>query len=107
MCNRCWTQWSKPPRGFVAGSAVDPEHWAALRQRTVVPGRETITGRVALEGKVVHVADIRAEPDYSPEAVAAGRRTGLGVPLLRDGEPIGIITLSRKRVEPCLSLIHI
>src|SRR5262249_13549289 len=67
-------------------SAVDAEHWAALRRRTIVPGRQSVMGRVALEGKVVHVADIRAIPDYAvPEGVAAGDRTVLGVPLLREG----------------------
>jgi PAS domain S-box-containing protein len=82
-------------------SAAEPEYWAALRQRTMVPGRETLPGRVALEGRVVHVADILADPDFVvPEAVKAGRRTILGVPLLRDSEPIGVITLNRQRVEP-------
>ena len=82
-------------------SAAEPEYWAILRQRRIVPGRDSVTARVALEGRVVHVADIRADPDYaSPEALASGRRTQLGVPLLRDSEPIGIIMLSRKRVEP-------
>ena len=82
-------------------SAAEPEYWAILRQRRIVPGRDSVTARVALEGGVVHVADIRADPDYaSPEALASGRRTQLGVPLLRDSEPIGIIMLSRKRVEP-------
>ena len=56
---------------------------------------------MALEGRVVHVADILADPDYArPEVVASGRRTMLGVPLLREGAVIGTISLSRKRVEP-------
>ena len=82
-------------------SAAEPEYWAITRQRTVVPGRGSVAARTALEGRVVHVEDILADPDFSvPEAVAAGRRTILGVPLLRDNEPIGIITLNRYRVEP-------
>ena len=82
-------------------SAAEPEFWAALRQRTIVPGRNSVAGRAALEGRVVHVADIRADPEHAnPEAVAAGRRSILAVPLLRDSEPTGVITLARKRVEP-------
>ena len=81
--------------------AAEPEFWAALHQRTIVPGRDTVTGRVALEGRVVHVEDIRAEPEYAvPEVVASGRRTILGVPLLREGEVLGVIGLQRKRVQP-------
>jgi len=89
---------------FVASSysAAEPEHWAAQRQRTIVPGRDSVlTARVALEGRVVHVADVLAEPDYAfPESIASGRRTTLGVPLLREGAMLGTINLSRKRVEP-------
>src|SRR6516162_5017421 len=82
-------------------SAADPELWAALRQRTFVPGRANVAARVALEGRVVQVADILADPDFAwPTAAAAGRRTALGVPLLRDSEPIGVISLNRQRVEP-------
>ena len=82
-------------------AAAEPERWAITRQRTVVPGRGSIAARVALEGKVVHVADIRADPDFAvPEAVAAGNRTALGVPLLREGTVLGTIGLNRKRVEP-------
>src|SRR6516164_6915652 len=103
MCNRIWTREGDVYR-YMSFSAVktEPEYHAALRQRTIVPGRDTsIAARVALEGRVVHVEDIRADPDYAlPGTVASGRRTMLGVPLLRDSEPIGVIALSRKRGEP-------
>jgi PAS domain S-box-containing protein len=88
---------------FVASSrsAAEPEYWTNQRQRRIVPGRGSVPGRVLLEGNVVHVADVSADPDYAvPEAVAAGRRTMLGVPLLREGAVIGTISLARKRVEP-------
>src|SRR5205085_12250429 len=60
----------------------------------------------ALERQVVQVADITTDPDYdlpadAREAAKVNRvRTGLGVPLLRLGEPIGVIALWRQRVEP-------
>jgi two-component system NtrC family sensor kinase len=89
---------------YVASSqaiAAEPEYWAIMRQRTRVPGRDSLAGRVALEGKVVHVANILADPDLAiPEVVATGRRTILGVPLLREAAVLGTINLSRKRVEP-------
>jgi len=82
-------------------SAAEPELWAALRQRTLVPGRDTVIGRVLLEGRVVHVTNVSADPDYAlPETMAAGIGTCLGVPLLREGAALGTIVLSRKRVEP-------
>jgi len=84
-----------------SSAKTEPEYWAIQRQRRIVPGRDTVVGRAVLEGRVVHVADLRDMPDYAqPDVVASGRRTNLGVPLLRDGEPIGVIGLSRKRVEP-------
>ena len=50
---------------WVANYGVEPEFWAALRQRTLVPGRDSVVARTALEGTVVHVADILADPDYA------------------------------------------
>src|SRR5262249_50048748 len=88
---------------FVASSysAADPERWAAVRQRTIVPGRDNIAARVALEGRVVRVEDFAADPDFAlPETVKAGVRTGLGVPLLRNGAVLGTIALARNRVQP-------
>src|SRR6516164_7182440 len=82
-------------------SAADPEFWAIYRQRRIVPGRDSITGRVALEGRAVHIPDVLADPDYAvSETVASRRRTVLGVPLLREGAVLGTINLSRKWVEP-------
>jgi len=86
---------------YVSNYAIDDEYWAILRQRPLVPGRESVAGRVALEGRVVHVADITADPDYAlPKVVVSGRRTILGVPLLREGAVVGTINLNRRRVQP-------
>ena len=78
------------------------EYYNFMRQRTFKPGRDTTIGRVALDGKVVHIADIAADPEYAlPESSSVGKiRTNLGVPLLRDGAVVGMLTLIRQRVEP-------
>ena len=86
---------------FVSNYSMGDEHWAKLRQRTIVPGRQSMVGRVVIEGRVVQIADILADPDFAlPETVAAGRRTMLGVPLLREGAVVGVIAMGRTRVEP-------
>jgi GAF domain-containing protein/nitrogen-specific signal transduction histidine kinase len=87
---------------YVATYSIADEFYSFLRQRTFAPGRNTIAGRVALEGRVVHIADIAADPDYAlPETTTLGKlRTLLGAPLLRDGNVIGTLTLTRQRVEP-------
>src|SRR4029077_9359007 len=54
-----------------------------------------------LECRVIHVDDVAADPDYVRHSIAVGKqRTSLGVPLLREGEPIGVLSLARQRVEP-------
>jgi two-component system, NtrC family, sensor kinase len=79
-----------------------PELSSYARNFPMPPGRGTVTGRAALERQVVHVADLAADPEYNaPGWVTFGKaRTGLGVPLLRKGDPIGVIFLARRRVEP-------
>ena len=73
-----------------------------LGDRPLRPDRTSVTGRVALEGKAVHVHDVLADPEYhSPDYQQAfGYRTNLGVPLLRDGTTIGVFALVRNEVNP-------
>ena len=66
------------------------------------PERGSLVGRVLLASKAVQIIDVLADPEYAyPEQQeAAGYRTLLGVPLLRLGQPIGVLFLGRKTVEP-------
>jgi GAF domain-containing protein len=66
------------------------------------PGRSSVTGRVALEGKAIHIPDVLADPEYhaTDYQQAFGYRTILGVPLLRDGATIGVFSLTRVEVSP-------
>ena len=72
------------------------------KSRPLRPGRESVVGRVLMEGKPVQVADVLADPEYTfLEAQKMGRfRTFMGVPLLRNGEPIGVLTIGRRAVDP-------
>ena len=73
-----------------------------IRGNLYVPGRDTLVGRTALEGRVVQIADALEDPEYSAKETArkGGVRTLLGVPLLRQGKVIGVLALSRQQVEP-------
>jgi class 3 adenylate cyclase len=64
------------------------------------PNTSALVGRAILERKVLHIADVAAEPDdtYAATHQALGLRTFLAVPMLRDGNPIGAIALFRREV---------
>src|SRR5262245_44589262 len=65
------------------------------------PDNRTVMGRTILERNVVHVPDVESEPSLTVAAAhkaALGIRTYLGVPMLRDGNPIGAIALYRREV---------
>jgi GAF domain-containing protein len=87
---------------IAACSASSPEFEEYCRQHPIVPGRETITGRTALEGKTIHIPDVLADPEYGGlEFQSVGRyRSNLGVPLLREGVTIGVFVCTRPVVKP-------
>jgi GAF domain-containing protein len=64
--------------------------------------RNSLVGRTALERRTVHILDCLADPEYTMREAAriGNQRTMLGVPLLRDGAPIGVIGLLRTSVKP-------
>ena len=78
-----------------------PEYNEYVKTLTFAPGREGVVGRVLLEHKPVQIADVLADPDYRLREVQrlGGFRTHLGLPLLREGNPIGILIVSRATVE--------
>jgi GAF domain-containing protein len=80
---------------------LSSEFMESVRDMPVRPERGTLIGRILLEGKVVHLPDVLADPEYSLELQRRGGfRTMLGVPLLREGKPIGMLGLSRSQVRP-------
>ncbi|MGH7072696.1 MAG: GAF domain-containing protein [Stellaceae bacterium] len=87
---------------YTAFYGLTDEFQAILQRTPMVPGRGSMAGRMALEGEVVHVTDLAADPDYAIlESVTMGKvRTSLGVPLLREGIVVGTLVLNRTRVAP-------
>ena len=94
------------PRGttyyFEATYGYSPELVEYIANHPTQIDRGTISGRVLVERKIIHVADVLADPEYTYQAAQkiGGGRTLLGVPLLREGTPIGVITLGRNSVQP-------
>ena len=66
------------------------------------PGQGSVIGRTLLEGRTVQIPDVLVDPEYKRLDVQqkAGFRTTLGVPLLREGSPIGVVNLLRRTVQP-------
>jgi signal transduction histidine kinase len=87
---------------FAEAYGYSPEFVEHVRSLPVERGRGTATGRALLEGQVIHIADVLADPDYTwAEAQRlGGYRTVLGVPMLREGVAMGVLTLTRSEVRP-------
>jgi GAF domain-containing protein len=87
---------------LAACSGFPSEYEEFLKQRAITPGRDTLVARTALERHIVHIPDVLADPEYT--YVEAQRRGGfrtlLGIPMLREGKPMGVLSLSRSTVNP-------
>lgn len=87
---------------LAASCGLGAEQENKLRTFASVPERGSVVGRTLLDGKTVHVPDVQADPEYAPSSARrrANVRTMLGVPLLREGTPIGVFVLTRHEVRP-------
>ena len=79
-----------------------PDYQEYMKRIPVKPDRGTLIGRTALEGKVVHIPDVQNDSEYTWEQSRqrGGYRTMLGIPLLREGVPVGVLAMTRPTVEP-------
>jgi class 3 adenylate cyclase len=86
---------------FQAHAGVPAEAVEYERLHPMRPGVETLTGRVALTKRPVHIRDVAADADYSfPAAKLAPVRTMLGAPVLIEDELVGVIQVGRRGVRP-------
>ena len=87
---------------MAACCGFSPEYRAYMERQSVVPGEETLIGRTALDGRTVHIPDVLADSKYKWHEAQklGGYRTMLGVPLLREGVPIGVLAMTRSVVRP-------
>ena len=85
----------------VASHGAPSEYNEYMQGQPIEAGRGTVAGRVLLDGKPIHIADVQADPEYMMVGISksTGFHTILGVPLLREGSPIGVIILGRKAVR--------
>jgi GAF domain-containing protein len=85
-----------------AAYLAEPALLSFLKANPITPGRGTASGRAVLERRTIHIPDGSADPDYAwgEWIELSDTQTFLGVPLLRDGEPIGVIAAARKQQGP-------
>jgi two-component system, NtrC family, sensor kinase len=86
-----------------ASYGFSEEFKAYMDRNPLTIDRGNIVGRAVLEGKTVQVADVQSDPEMTymlPASRIGNVRTILGVPMLREGVPVGVLVLTRGVVEP-------
>jgi signal transduction histidine kinase len=86
----------------VAMYGFSPEFTQFMMDHPIPGGTGSIIGRTAMKGATIQIPDVTADPDYKmADVIKIGNvRTLLGVPMLRDGAPTGVIAMMRSEVRP-------
>lgn len=86
----------------IAHHGLTPDFWEVLTQARFAPERGSVVGRTLIERRPVQIEDVLEDPEYRmwDAQRVGGYRTILGVPMLRDGFPIGVIVVNRQEVIP-------
>jgi signal transduction histidine kinase/DNA-binding response OmpR family regulator len=84
------------------GSGMTAEYREFIADNPVVPERGSLVGRVGLGRQATQITDVLADPDYGQTEAqrAGGFRTVMGVPMLLDGEVVGVLSVYRTQVDP-------
>ena len=84
------------------GFGFSQEFQSYVKNIQIKPERGSGFGRVLLEGKVIHIPDVLADPDYAQKEMQrlGDYRTVLGIPMMRENSTIGVLTLTRSDVRP-------
>jgi signal transduction histidine kinase len=87
---------------YVASYGFSDEYAKFMQAHPIKPGRGSVLGRAVLGGETVHVVDVEQDPDYAliEAQKIGGWRSVLGVPLMREGTPIGVLMMTRNKVQP-------
>jgi GAF domain-containing protein/CheY-like chemotaxis protein len=88
---------------LVAAHNISAERRAFLEGNPIPPGRSSVTGRVVLERRTIHIPDVQADPEHTyqaPQADTIPTRTALGIPIMRADDLLGVIFIYRQVVRP-------
>ena len=91
-----------PTFSFAANHRFPQAFVELVSSTPIASGRGTLAGRALYERRTVHIPDVLTDPEYTFSAAQqiASVRTGLGVPLMREGTPIGVVILVRTVPRP-------
>src|SRR5262245_33836891 len=95
-------RWREGKFDLLAHTIIDPALAKYLKENPIPSDSASLAGRAVLEGRTMHVPDLKADPELGrqDQIIIGGIRTLLVVPLLRKGEPIGVLSLSKSEVQP-------